>query len=64
MTSPQSSSPSALVDYCEACDRAAAVPLSTEERVRFEALRAVAKTIGLVGKERGEYMRFSQRRNS
>ena len=64
MTNPSPYSPSSLVAYCDDCDRMAAVPLSDVERARLGVLSLAAKTVGLVGKERGEYVRLSQRRNS
>lgn len=50
-----------MVEYFKACDAANAVPVSDSERARCAVLTARARTVGLAGDERGEWMRLVQR---
>jgi len=46
------------------CDRLAAVPLTSDERARWVQLQGKARSCGLDGGERMEFVQLDKRRNS
>ena len=50
-----------MVNWFRACDVRNAVPCSDQERARCAELTERARTVGLSGKERGEWMALVQR---
>jgi len=48
--------------FFQECDRLGAIPMTREERARWKTLRAAARTVGLAGAERAEFILLNSRR--
>jgi hypothetical protein len=52
------------VEFFRECDRLATTPHSSNDRGRWASLRMKARTVGLNGSERTEFILLDKRRNS